>query len=186
MSFLHPSRPLGVGPFFTCTVALAICGVVSNLNATSVEEFHLHLHLPIHKFPAPANDTQLQRSMYQLTRHLNTTNTSATTSSPRSLRTTSRWANQGQSQSQSQSRRASSTDAASGSNAVVHRQELVAWLNNLLQLNITKVEQCGTGCVRPLPRGALPGLPRAHSHTDSIQSRPVPDLRQHLPRCPHV
>lgn len=26
-----------------------------------------------------------------------------------------------------------------------HRQELVAWLNNLLQLNITKVEQCGTG-----------------------------------------
>jgi len=25
------------------------------------------------------------------------------------------------------------------------RQELVAWLNNLLQLNITKVEQCGTG-----------------------------------------
>lgn len=27
------------------------------------------------------------------------------------------------------------------------RQELVAWLNNLLQLNITKVEQCGTGYV---------------------------------------
>jgi len=25
------------------------------------------------------------------------------------------------------------------------RQELVSWLNNLLQLNITKVEQCGTG-----------------------------------------
>lgn len=25
------------------------------------------------------------------------------------------------------------------------RQELVQWLNNLLQLNITKVEQCGTG-----------------------------------------
>ncbi|ENH69992.1 Microtubule integrity protein mal3 [Fusarium oxysporum f. sp. cubense race 1] len=25
------------------------------------------------------------------------------------------------------------------------RQELVAWLNSLLQLNITKVEQCGTG-----------------------------------------
>ncbi|RAO64418.1 uncharacterized protein BHQ10_000430 [Talaromyces amestolkiae] len=25
------------------------------------------------------------------------------------------------------------------------RQELLAWLNNLLQLNITKVEQCGTG-----------------------------------------
>ncbi|KAF2183019.1 hypothetical protein K469DRAFT_710965 [Zopfia rhizophila CBS 207.26] len=25
------------------------------------------------------------------------------------------------------------------------RQELIAWLNNLLQLNITKVEQCGTG-----------------------------------------
>jgi hypothetical protein len=29
--------------------------------------------------------------------------------------------------------------------ATAHRQELVAWLNNLLQLNITKVEQCGTG-----------------------------------------
>ncbi|KAM3068677.1 microtubule integrity protein mal3 [Clarireedia jacksonii] len=26
-----------------------------------------------------------------------------------------------------------------------YRQELVQWLNNLLQLNITKVEQCGTG-----------------------------------------
>ena len=25
------------------------------------------------------------------------------------------------------------------------RQELLAWMNNLLQLNITKVEQCGTG-----------------------------------------
>ncbi|KIM95044.1 hypothetical protein OIDMADRAFT_172116 [Oidiodendron maius Zn] len=25
------------------------------------------------------------------------------------------------------------------------RQELVAWVNNLLQLNLTKVEQCGTG-----------------------------------------
>ncbi|KAJ5625833.1 hypothetical protein N7510_002142 [Penicillium lagena] len=25
------------------------------------------------------------------------------------------------------------------------RQELLAWLNNLLQLNITKIEQCGTG-----------------------------------------
>lgn len=29
------------------------------------------------------------------------------------------------------------------------RQELVSWLNNLLQLNITKVEQCGTGYVAP-------------------------------------
>ncbi|KAL2022546.1 hypothetical protein VTK56DRAFT_5153 [Thermocarpiscus australiensis] len=27
------------------------------------------------------------------------------------------------------------------------RQELVNWVNNLLQLNITKVEQCGTGAV---------------------------------------
>lgn len=25
------------------------------------------------------------------------------------------------------------------------RQELLAWINNLLQLNITKIEQCGTG-----------------------------------------
>lgn len=31
--------------------------------------------------------------------------------------------------------------------AKTNRQELVAWLNNLLQLNITKVEQCGTGYV---------------------------------------
>jgi RP/EB family microtubule-associated protein len=28
-----------------------------------------------------------------------------------------------------------------------HRQELLAWLNGLLQLNVTKVEQCGTGWV---------------------------------------
>ncbi|KAH6658020.1 microtubule associated protein [Truncatella angustata] len=27
----------------------------------------------------------------------------------------------------------------------INRQELIAWLNSLLQLNITKVEQCGTG-----------------------------------------
>lgn len=26
-----------------------------------------------------------------------------------------------------------------------YRQELLAWLNSLLQLNMTKVEQCGTG-----------------------------------------
>ncbi len=31
-----------------------------------------------------------------------------------------------------------------------HRQELLAWLNNLLQLNLTKVEQCGTGYVLEL------------------------------------
>jgi hypothetical protein len=30
---------------------------------------------------------------------------------------------------------------------VLNRQELLAWLNNLLQLNVTKVEQCGTGYV---------------------------------------
>ena len=30
---------------------------------------------------------------------------------------------------------------------MIHRQELLAWLNNLLQLNVTKVEQCGTGYV---------------------------------------
>jgi RP/EB family microtubule-associated protein len=28
-----------------------------------------------------------------------------------------------------------------------YRQELIQWLNSLLQLNITKVEQCGTGYV---------------------------------------
>jgi RP/EB family microtubule-associated protein len=27
------------------------------------------------------------------------------------------------------------------------RQELLHWLNSLLQLNVTKVEQCGTGYV---------------------------------------
>ncbi|KAJ6115524.1 hypothetical protein N7523_005941 [Penicillium sp. IBT 18751x] len=35
------------------------------------------------------------------------------------------------------------------------RQELLAWLNNLLQLNITKIEQCGTGydeSATPSPR----------------------------------
>ena len=31
------------------------------------------------------------------------------------------------------------------------RQELLAWLNSLLQLNITKVEQCGTGYVAHHP-----------------------------------
>jgi hypothetical protein len=29
--------------------------------------------------------------------------------------------------------------------AMDNRQELVQWLNSLLQLNMTKVEQCGTG-----------------------------------------
>ena len=29
-----------------------------------------------------------------------------------------------------------------------YRQELLAWLNNLLQLNMTKIEQCGTGYER--------------------------------------
>lgn len=28
---------------------------------------------------------------------------------------------------------------------VLLRQELLGWMNNLLQLNVTKVEQCGTG-----------------------------------------
>jgi hypothetical protein len=32
------------------------------------------------------------------------------------------------------------------------RQELLAWLNDLLELNLTKVEQCGTGYVESLPR----------------------------------
>lgn len=31
------------------------------------------------------------------------------------------------------------------------RQELLAWLNNLLQLNVTKVEQCGTGYAHSTP-----------------------------------
>jgi len=32
-----------------------------------------------------------------------------------------------------------------GTDQAVRRQELLAWLNGLLQLNLTKVEQCGTG-----------------------------------------
>ena len=30
------------------------------------------------------------------------------------------------------------------------RQELLAWINSLLQLNLTKIEQCGTGYA-PIP-----------------------------------
>jgi hypothetical protein len=37
-----------------------------------------------------------------------------------------------------------------------YRQELLAWLNNLLQLNMTKIEQCGTGYERaPSPSTIL-------------------------------
>jgi hypothetical protein len=45
----------------------------------------------------------------------------------------------------------------------VCRQELVAWLNNLLQLNITKVEQCGTGYV------TWADWQRAHANRDTVQ-----------------
>ena len=50
---------------------------------------------------------------------------------------------------------------------VQHRQELVAWLNNLLQLNITKVEQCGTGYVTLAPKhsGALQNCHEARKCT---------------------
>lgn len=41
-----------------------------------------------------------------------------------------------------------------GGAELLDRQELLSWLNGLLQLNITKVEQCGTGYV---PRTILPG-----------------------------
>ena len=37
------------------------------------------------------------------------------------------------------------------------RQELLGWLNNLLQLNITKIEQCGTGY--GFKKAFLPSLP---------------------------
>lgn len=36
-------------------------------------------------------------------------------------------------------------DGGMVANSLDHRQELLAWLNNLLQLNMTKIEQCGTG-----------------------------------------
>jgi len=35
--------------------------------------------------------------------------------------------------------------AAEADPCALHRQELLQWLNSLLQTNITKVEQCGTG-----------------------------------------
>lgn len=57
------------------------------------------------------------------------------------------------------------------------RQELLAWLNNLLQLNVTKVEQCGTGY-------ACPTITRAEDEADLAplsKSSVVPDLRQHFP-----
>jgi hypothetical protein len=41
---------------------------------------------------------------------------------------------------------------------LLRRQELIAWLNNLLQLNITKVEQCGTGYVMTLAAAERAGL----------------------------
>lgn len=37
------------------------------------------------------------------------------------------------------------------------RQELLAWLNGLLQLNMTKVEQCGTGYVSTTSTITRPG-----------------------------
>lgn len=52
-----------------------------------------------------------------------------------------------------------------------YRQELVQWLNSLLQLNITKVEQCGTGYVSatpPPPTTACTRHPDEASQTDHI------------------
>jgi len=44
------------------------------------------------------------------------------------------------------SRQRSSTDERRlADNDGGYRQELLAWCNGLLQLNMTKVEQCGTG-----------------------------------------
>lgn len=45
----------------------------------------------------------------------------------------------------------------------LYRQELLAWLNNLLQLNITKIEQCGTGY----------GFSFLHSHTLDMEPQRV-------------
>jgi hypothetical protein len=60
------------------------------------------------------------------------------------------------------------------------RQELLAWLNNLLQLNITKVEQCGTGYV-PLP----PSQPVALFARDIkfLDRLPGPHPLQTIPLC---
>ena len=67
------------------------------------------------------------------------------------------------------------------------RQELLAWLNNLLQLNVTKVEQCGTGYVQSLRQIMKPdrmrlavGLPILIEFF-AMQRSSMPDLRQHLP-----
>lgn len=50
----------------------------------------------------------------------------------------------------------------------VHSQELLQWINSLLQLNLTKVEQCGTGLVCDAPPSAV---------------RPAPDHEQGAPFC---
>jgi RP/EB family microtubule-associated protein len=55
------------------------------------------------------------------------------------------------------------------------RQELLAWLNNLLQLNFTKIEQCGTGCVGPKARCKANGSSAAYCQIfDSIFSASPP------------
>jgi len=59
------------------------------------------------------------------------------------------------------------------------RQELIAWLNNLLQLNITKVEQCGTGYVIPLvcPETARLAAALGRTYADEwVQSSALPSL----------
>ncbi|KAI9891132.1 MAG: hypothetical protein M1814_003331 [Vezdaea aestivalis] len=50
-----------------------------------------------------------------------------------------------ESESHGEDRAANGHDAAEKDQKEKREQELVAWLNNLLQLHITKVEQCGTG-----------------------------------------
>jgi hypothetical protein len=64
------------------------------------------------------------------------------------------------------------------------RQELLHWLNSLLQLNITKVEQCGTGyaCLDLPSRIYLPS--RCVHRFSSVSSQWTEPLRkaQHL-RC---
>lgn len=61
------------------------------------------------------------------------------------------------------------------------RQELVAWLNNLLQLNITKVEQCGTGYVilPAVSRDKPSGLYNGNANT-AAQSGIMSSIRQHF------
>lgn len=59
------------------------------------------------------------------------------------------------------------------------RSELLAWTNNLLQLNITKVEQFGTGYAPPYPADRVKSRMKIRTILTSrcMQCSTMPDLR---------